>query len=68
MLRLSHLFTYPEPSQEWKNTKSAIEDGIDAAMEKGSCNKDTLRIMKDLLQDININTSMTDYVDEVNDG
>ncbi len=68
MVNLSYLFTYPEPSKEWNTTKSALEDSIDTVMEKGSCNNETLQLMKDLLQDININTSINDYVDEVKDG
>lgn len=64
--KLSNLFSYDEPNRGWQNTKSDIALSIDAAMEKGTCDKEVLEIMKDLLQEISIGTSMTDYIDEVN--
>jgi hypothetical protein len=65
-LKLSHLFSYTEPSKEWKNKKDAIEDSIDTAIANGTGNTDVLNIMRDLLQEIHIGTSMTDYIDDVN--
>lgn len=64
--KLSHLFSYEEPSKQWRETKDAIENSIDTVIAKGTADEDVLNIMKDLLKEINIGTSMTDYIDEVN--
>lgn len=64
--KLSDLFSYNKPSTEWQDTRHAIEDSIDTVIEKGTENEEVLNIMKDLLQEISIGTSMTDYIDEVN--
>lgn len=68
MIKLSHLFqdtTYPD---EWHTTKSNLKNNIDIVLEKGSLDEDVLLLMKGLLDDIKICTSITNYVDEVNDG
>ena len=67
MTSFSHLFSNKTPSKDVENTISAIEENIDTAIAKGSSsNNDVLEIMKDLLQEISINTSITDYIDGVN--
>jgi len=57
--KLSDLFTYKEESPEWCNTKDAINEGIDKALEKEDANKDTLLLMKELLN--SRCNSMEDY-------
>ena len=55
-------------SRYWDSTKQDLKNNIDIILEKGSDNKDILLLMRGLLDDIKICTSLQDYVDEVNDG
>jgi len=48
-----------------EDTISAIEDSIDTVIAKGSSDTEVLELMKDLLQEISISSSMMDYIDEV---
>jgi len=66
MTSFSHLFSDKPPSIEMEDTINAIEDNIDTIIAKGSTNNDVLEIMKDLLQEISIGTSMTDYIEKIN--
>lgn len=68
MTKLSHLFSENTSSDEWLRAKDAIKSSIDIALDRGNCNDDILLLMKDLLDDIKICTSMNAYVDEVSDG
>lgn len=47
-----------------EHTIKAIGSNIDLAIARGSRQKETLLIMKDLLNDLKICTSMTDYIEE----
>jgi hypothetical protein len=66
MTNFSHLFSNKAPSVEMEDTISAIENSIDTVIAKGSSDTEVLEMMKDLLQEISINTSIMDYIDEVN--
>jgi hypothetical protein len=68
MIKLSHLFQESYQSPEWINTKNNLKNSIDTVISKGGPDKDVLLLMKDLLDDIKICTSINDYIDEVNDG
>jgi tRNA(Phe) wybutosine-synthesizing methylase Tyw3 len=48
----------------WALKKMEILDGIDAAMEKGSVDKDLLDIMKELLSSCKVKVSMKEYFEE----
>ncbi|MBV5346657.1 hypothetical protein JZU46_00270 [bacterium] len=67
MIKLSHLFTDTEDTN-WSVTKNTLKSNIDTLLEKGKCDEDVLLLMKDLLDDIKISTSITDYIEEVRDG
>ena len=47
-----------------EHTIKAIGSNIDLAIARGSRQEETLLIMKDLLNDLKIYTSMTDYIEE----
>ena len=68
MKQFSYLFSDDIDSTYWLARKNYLKSNIDLVIEQGSSNKDILLIMKELLDDIKINTSLTEYIDEVIDG
>ncbi len=67
MKQFSYLFSNNE-SKIWSDKKDYLKSNIDLALERGNCDQDVLLLMKDILDDIKICTSVSDYVDEVIDG
>lgn len=65
MTSLSHLFSENKDTPELIRTKTRIEKNIDEVLAKGTCNTEVLEIMKNLLQELSINTSITDYIDDI---
>ena len=49
MQKLSDLFSYKEDNKELSQIKNNLNSGIDKALEKDNANRDTLLIMKELL-------------------
>jgi len=62
MAKLSDLFTYREDNKEWSQLKEDIHEGIDKVLEKGTANKGTLKLMKELLD--SSHPSMCEYYKE----
>ena len=48
----------------WALKKMEILDGIDAAMEDGSVDKETLDLMKEILGSCKVKVSMKEYFEE----
>ncbi len=67
MTHFSYLFTDKSKPENWDDTKSELEENINAAILKGNTDIGVLNDMKELLKDIHINTSMLDYIDKVKD-
>ncbi len=66
MTNFSHLFPEKTKPINWDSTKIELEENIDKAILKGTTDVAILNDMKELLEDIHINTSILDYIDEVN--
>lgn len=67
MKQFSYLFSDSDP-KFWVDKKNYLKSNIDLALERGKCDQDVLLIMKDILDDIKICTSVLEYADEVIDG
>ena len=67
MKQFSYLFSDSAP-KFWVDKKNYLKSNIDLALERGKCDQDVLLIMKDILDDIKICTSVLEYADEVIDG
>ena len=61
---MENLFQRKRSINDLNNTISNLESNIDIVIAKGTEQEETLRIMRNLLDDIKICTSMTDYLEE----
>lgn len=67
MTKLSNLFSYQNTSnKKWGATKDVLKSSINTLLEQRKCNEDVLLLMRDLLEDIRVSTSITDYTEETN--
>ncbi len=64
MTNFSYLFTEKRKPDNWDDTKSDLEENINAVILKGDTDIGVLNDMKELLKDIHINTSMLEYIDD----
>ena len=65
MVKLGYLFETEEKDEGLcKNIKKSFGEGIDKALAEGSAHPETLKLMKELLKDISIVSSMDDYMEQ----
>ena len=65
MVKLGYLFEADkETDSALDSTKKEVAEGIDKALAKGSANPEVLKLMKELLNDIHIPSSMGDYMEQ----
>lgn len=63
MVTLARLF-YNNSCNELITTLNSLNENLDKAIAKGSPQEDVLLIMKNLLDDIKVCSSMTEYIEE----
>ncbi len=63
MVTLSRLFSN-NSHYELSNTLNSLNENLDKAIAKGSPQEDVLLIMKNLLEDIKVCNSITEYIEE----
>jgi hypothetical protein len=66
MLKLTNLFIKDPEPEEWLNKKRCINTSIDTVLTNGSYNEDILLMMKSLLKEIKITSSIHDFIEENN--
>lgn len=67
MEKLSSLFSYTLP-EEILDKCDKLSSSIDTVLTSSQCDEDVLLIMKTLLNDLKVCTSMSDYIEEGKDG
>lgn len=67
-MTLARLFSINYPNKELCTTLSLLNENLDKVIANGSSQEDVLLIMKNLLDDIKVCSSISEYAEEVIDG